>query len=298
MSSSSSILSRLSENQFRGVVIAINLLLVIVIVRMRFCYEPELPPKPPKPKGVSIAEAKATAMRVDRNQEVYAQYLLRDSREHGIEPTTVKAMGKVIPYRQSRMRHLLVPGKKDFAEFAGLRLKVRAGKVPGSARTQMLLDIENTTDRHLAYRVTTRPSKGTRPCSKKRDLGHNAIAVAPKGIETRTECIYRRGWGLEIKRIEVMPLEPLSYYYVSQLMPSTLSIDDRVARGHLPAGGGKPCRSLLSARTRRQLSSGALQWRDLVDFFARHSCKTYDFPNGYVAWDEAEQSSLPAVEGR
>ena len=294
----SSVLSRLSDVQFRGLVVAINVVLIIFVMRLRFCYEPVLPPKPAKPKAVSIADAKATSMRVDRNTEVYAQFLTRDSREHGLEPIPVKVMAKAIPYRQSRMRHLLVPGKKDSVHFAGLKLTVRAGKVPNSARTHMLLDIENTTESPMAYRVVTRPSKGVRPCHKKKDLGHNAIAVAALGKETRTECIYRRSWGLEVERIEVMPLTELSYFYVSAVRPSTLGIDDRVSGGHLSAGGGKLCKSLLSSRTRRALHSGDLGWRDLVDFYSRHPCKTYDFPSDYRAWNEDSESPLPAVQGR
>jgi len=290
-------LSRLSEMQFRAAVIVVNAILVILILRLRFCYEPELPPKPSKPAGVSIADAKATAARVDRNREVYGEYLVRDSREHGVEPVTVQQMAKAIPYRQSRMRHLLVPGKNDSTQFAGLKLTVRAEKVPNSSREHLLLDVTNTTDEPMAYRVVTRPSKGIQPCHKKKDLGHNAIAVAAGATETRTECIFRRSWGLEIERIEVMPLNKLSYFYVSQLQPSTLGIDSRVAGGHLPPGGGAPCKSLLSSRTRKALDSGQLEWRDLVDFFARHPCKTYDFPSDYKAWNKDAEADLPAVQG-
>jgi len=290
-------LSRLSEMQFRVAVIAVNAVLVVLILRLRFCYEPELPPKPSKPAGVSIADAKATAARVDRNRQVYAEYLTRDSREFGIAPTSVKDMAKAIPYRQSRMRHLLVPGKNDSTQFAGLKLTVRAGKVPNSSREHLLLDITNTTDAPIAYRIATRPSKGVQPCAKKRDLGYNAIAVAAGATETRTECIFKRSWGLEISRIEVMPLSKLSYFYVSQLLPSTLDIEGRVAGGHLPPGGGAPCKSLLSSRTRRAMESGQIEWRDIVDFFARHPCKTYDFPSDYKAWNKDAQAELPALSG-
>jgi len=296
MSIGSSLLGRLSEGQYRVAIIVVNAVLVVALVRMRFCYEPELPPLPPKPAAPSIAEAKATASRVDKNQAVYAEYLNRDAREYGIAPISPEKLAEAIPYRQSRMRQLLIPGgSKSSTEFAGLRLEVRTGQVEGSAREHLLFDIENTTDKHLAYRVTTRPSKGVQPCAKKKDLGHNAIALPPKGKITRSECIYQRTWGLEIERIEVMPISELSYYYVSSLPPQSLAIDTRASRGHLPAAGGRTCREVFSARVRRAIESGELDWRDLVDFYARHPCKVYDFPGDYRAWTEDAQAPLPAV---
>lgn len=298
---SSSILASLSDAQYRLLVLAANAVLIGALLTLRFCYDPELPPMPPEPKGPSAAEARAASQRVDKRVEVYKKHLRRDARELGLgAPPSVEDMAELIPYRQSRMRHLLIPGRKDTVEFAGLRLKLRIGEVEGSVRPHMLLDIENTTDTPVAYRVTTRPSKGVAPCSKKRDLGHNAIAVAAGSTETRSECIYRRPWGLEIQRIEVMPVKPLSHRYLSLVPPSTLGIDARVAGGHLPAGGGRLCNAFLSGRNQRALQSGHLTWRDLVDFYARHPCRVYDFPSSYRAFtpQDGDTAILPSAVGR
>ncbi|MBT8492769.1 MAG: hypothetical protein KJO07_06885 [Deltaproteobacteria bacterium] len=296
---SSSFLPQLSDSQFRIVVAVVNVILIAVVLRMRFCYEPELPAKPPRPKAVTAGEAKRTALNIDRNAQVYAEYLSRDSRRHGLTLMSATTMARAIPYRQSQMRHTLFPGKKkSSARFGGLALKVRAGKVEGTARTHLILDIENTTDKYLAYRIETRPTKGLAPCSKKRDIAYNAMAVAPKGKESRTECIYRDGWGLAITRIEVMELNPLSFYYVSSLPAKAVGLEGRLARGHLTADGSKPCKEFLSARTRRALEVGEVRWRDLIDFYARHSCETYDFPRSYTAWTEDAEGPLPALKRR
>ena len=47
---------------------------------------------------------------------------------------------------------------------------------------------------------------------------------------------------------------------------------------------------------RKALENGELQWRDLVDFYARHPCKIYEFPGGYKAWTESHRQPLPVVE--
>ena len=53
----------------------------------------------------------------------------------------------------------------------------------------------------------------------------------------------------------------------------------------------------MSAVVRNGLDRGDLQWRDLVDFYARHRCQTYQFPVSYKALKQDGERPIPAVDG-
>jgi len=45
------------------------------------------------------------------------------------------------------------------------------------------------------------------------------------------------------------------------------------------------------------IRSGDIEWRDLVDFFARHRCNTYSFFDRYKAFQGDGLEKLPVLEG-
>jgi hypothetical protein len=57
------------------------------------------------------------------------------------------------------------------------------------------------------------------------------------------------------------------------------------------------CRLYQSAEIDNDLRSGLTSWRDLIDFYARHRCKTYTFPSRYRALMPGGTISLPSVSG-
>jgi hypothetical protein len=161
----------------------------------------------------------------------------------------------------------------------------------------MVLSIENTTDTALAYKIDTRPSRGTQACQQKEDLIHNAMAVAAGDAELRSECIYRSGWKLKIRKVETVELPPVSYHYVSRLPAPQIGIERRATRGHRPPRG-KSCQLVLPATVAKGIESGETPWLDVVDFYARHRCETYTFPGSYKAIQQAGEVELPAAGAR
>ena len=95
---------------------------------------------------------------------------------------------------------------------------------------------------------------------------------------------------------ETVALPKLSYYYVSALSPTAVGLDRLSSRGHRAVGGRLPCQTFQSAVLDGALRTGATTWRDLIDFYARHPCQVYTFPNGYKAFSTDGERALPAVE--
>jgi hypothetical protein len=289
------LLPDVSDSVYRIGVGVLGLALFALLVNLKFCPAVSLPRKPAKPE-TNLAEAKDVTKRFDNNRKVYDRYLKRDSRKYGVEPAVdSKAMEAAIPYQETIRPVKLDPKGRTQTVANGLQLSLKVKKIKGTHLRQMVLRIENLSEKHVAYQIHTRPSKGVKPCSQKEDIRHNALAIEPGGVEERSECIWRKGWGLEINRVETMELNELSYLYVSQLPAASLPVDLRVVSAHRPVAEDKPCKLYLPSKLKRSIGKGETGWRDIIDFFARHRCKTYDFPSNYKAWTADSQGELPAV---
>ncbi len=284
----------LSETQFRIAVAVGAAMLAGLMIKVRFCYDPSLPAAPPPPR-FSVEDASDVSRRVGQSSDLYANYLRSDSLAQGIQPpTTLDQMSAVFPYQIDNQRRTLSAGGEPIT-VAGLRLRLTAQRIADERGQQMVLEIENTSQEPLAYRVQTRPSKGTKPCHGKQDMLHNAIVIAPGTSVMRVECLYRDGWELEIDSVETIQLPELAAIYVSWMSPTELGIDARTSRGHRPTGMAKQCDRHHAASIQRSLERGEITWRDLIDFYARHRCTTYSFVSDYKAFTRNKERALPAT---
>jgi hypothetical protein len=84
---------------------------------------------------------------------------------------------------------------------------------------------------------------------------------------------------------------------LSQVPPTVVGIEERIARGHRGVQTGESCSSMLSQVVRTGIDRGDIGWRDLVDFYSRHRCQTYQFPPSYRALKSDGERALPAVGG-
>jgi hypothetical protein len=208
-------------------------------------------------------------------------------------------MSHAFTFAASDQRLALAPGHHhDSADVLGLHLALQVEDIEGTTHRQMVLTIQNRTSDFLAYRVDTRPSQGTRPCFEKADYAHDAVALAPGEKARRSECMYRSGWRLFVDRVETVVVPRLSYYYLSAVPPAALGLALLPSRGHQPAGGRSMCQIFHPAELERAIRSGDTTWRDLVDFYGRHSCQTFVFPAGYKAFQHDGERPLPAVTVR
>jgi hypothetical protein len=284
------------EQKTRYATMAGGAVLFLVLLVFGLDYQLALPAKPPRPK-VTAAGAAKYAAGVDRTPEAWLNYLRMDARGFAVPAPSPDELSDVFAYRSDEQARMLDPKGQRTLEAAGLRLTVAVKEQSNRHKKLLVLQIENLTGRHLAYRVETYPTKGTQVCADKEDLTHNAMALAPGGMEMRSECIYRDDWKLKIKRVETVELGALSFHYVSSLAPAELGYERRASRGHAPPSGRK-CSLFLPAAITRGVESGDIEWRDLIDFYARHRCQTYAFPVGYKAFGRPKERPLPAAPAR
>ena len=98
-----------------------------------------------------------------------------------------------------------------------------------------------------------------------------------------------------ISKVETIEVPPLSAWYLSQVPPSVMGIDDRLSRGHRGVTGGGTCSPVVPQVVRTSLERGEIGWRDLADFYARHRCQSYVFPASYRALKKDGELTIPFV---
>ena len=279
----------MADQQFRLSVLLGGAALVIVITAVRFCGSLSLPAKSPPPQGPSGTQTQLLSRSMG-SPEVYRKFLEDDASAAGVRVPSVAEMSRKLPYRVDDARHVLQPGEPPL-EIAGLRLHLER------ANEGLVMVIENRIKSDLAYHVATTPSLGDYVCNSARPLPFNANVVARGGTETRTECVWRTGMSIAVTKVETLEISALSSWYLSQVPPKLLGIEDRLARGHGDAEGREKCSQVISQVVRSGVDHGDIGWRDLADFYARHRCQTYSFPSRYRAFKSDEERAIPAAEG-
>ena len=276
----------ITDAQFRMIVFGAGALLALGIGSARFCGGVSLPPKPDKPATIQSETDLRT--RATTSPSVYLEYLTKDAASAGVRTPSLDDMTRKLVFRIDEARHVLELGARPL-EIAGLRLQAqRSGDT-------IVLDITNTTSATLGYYVATTPSPNINTCSQSRPLPFNAMVIGRNSHETRVECAYRDDMAIVVTHVETVELAPLQAFYVNQVPPTMVGIDDRIARGHQGPRGGEKCSTVMSQAVAAGLERGEIAWRDLVDFYARHRCQTYQFPSTYRAFTTDGQREIPAA---
>lgn len=280
----------MSDPQFRLGVLAGGVVLACVITYLRFCGPMSLPAKPPPPAAVSpTGTSRQLLSKTTATPAVYLDFLARDAAAAGTHAPSLDEMSRKLVYRVDESRHSLEPGQPAI-EVAGLRVYLeRSGD-------DVVLVVRNLVAGEVAYEVTTLPSMGTQLCANSKPLPFNAMVIGKGATETRTECVWRTGMAIVVTKVETLELPPLSAWYVGQVPPSLVGIEDRVSRGHRGIETKERCSSVMSQVVRAGIDRGNIGWRDLVDFYARHRCQTYQFPPSYRAFKSDGERGLPAVD--
>jgi hypothetical protein len=219
---------------------------------------------------------------------MYLDLLARDAAAAGLPKPKIEEMSRKLSYRVDERQHVLEVGQPPI-EVAGLKLSaVSTGEALG-------LEMRNTTRSDLAYLVISTPAPDPAGCAAARPLPLNVMVIGAQQHETRVECVWREDATITISRVETIELSPLSAWYVSQVPPAVVGIEDRIARGHRVEQTGERCTSILPQAVKTGLERGEIGWRDLVDFYARHRCQTYQFPLSYRAFKSDGALRLPVA---
>ncbi|HUJ58528.1 MAG TPA: hypothetical protein VLX92_08550 [Kofleriaceae bacterium] len=276
-----------SDTQFRIAVLAGGALLVAVIIGVRFCGELSLPPKPAPSAEPTGTESQLLA-KSTTSPSVYRDFLEHDAALAGVRAPTIEEMSRKLAYHIDEPSHgiALAPGKPPI-ELAGLRLHIERKD------DTVVLAIQNLLDADVAYEVVTRPSVDPSACTQVVARPIDAIVLAKGATALRTECGWFDDITIVVTKVETMEVPPLSSWYLSQLPPRVLGVEERVARGHR---ANDQCSPVMPAVVRTGIERGEITWRDLVDFYARHRCQTYQFPPTYRAFKSDGERELPAVD--
>ena len=274
----------MSDQQFRMGVVAGAIVLVAVITSLRFCGHMSLPPKPPEIRAAS-GTSRQLLTKSTASPGVYRQFLQTDAELAGVRAPSVDDMSRKFAYRVDEAKHTLELGKPPI-EIAGLKLHLE------QTGDQVALVIQNAVQSDVAYHVVTNASS-VYACKDVRPLPFNAMVLPMNGQETRAECV--AGPPIVVTKAETVEIPPLSAYYLSQLPPALVGLDDHTARGHRTSSKS-PCVASMPAVVRSGLETGDIGWRDLVDFYARHRCQTYQFPSSYRAINADGQRQIPVVD--
>jgi hypothetical protein len=278
----------ISDAQFKAGVFGAAGVLVLGITVVRFCGSVSLPEKPAAQAAQPTGTREQLADQTNASPVVYQDYLSKDASAAALRVPSLEDMQRKLLFRIDESRQVLEVGQ-DAITTAGLKLAVRRQD------NTIVLDIENTTNSDLAYHVVTEPTPKIAGCNSVTPIEHNAIVIAKEEKQTRVECSWHSGMAIAVTLVETAEVLPLSAWYLNQIPPAQVGIDDRVARGHRVPKGAERCISLSSQAVRSGLENGEIRWRDLVDFYARHRCQTYPFPASYRALTVDGQRRIPAM---
>jgi hypothetical protein len=278
----------ISDVQFKGAVAGAAAVLVLGITMMRFCGSVSLPDKPEPVTSNAGSTSQQLVEQANASPVVFQDFLTKDSAAANVRVPTVEDMSKKLLFRIDEGRQVLEVGERPI-ETAGLRLLARR------ENDVLVLDIENITKSDLAYHVISEPAPKIAGCNSVPPLSVNAIVIAKGEHQVRVECQWRPGMAIAVTRVETAEVSPLSAYYLNQLPPAQVGIEERSARGHRIPKSAERCIALGSQAVRSGIEKGEIQWRDLVDFYARHRCQTYPFPASYRALTADGQRRIPAL---
>ena len=276
-----------SDGQFRLGVVAAAIVLGLGIGTVRFCGSVSLAPKPSPPANVS-APTRDLLSKTSGSPAVYQDFLSKDASSAGVITPTYEEMTRKLSFRSDDARHLLEVGQPPI-DLAGLRLSAVY------ANDTLALEIVNTTKSDLGYYIKSTTTPNVADCKRARPLPFNAMVIDKGAKETRVECVKREGMAIAVTKVETVEVSPLSAYYLRQVPPALVGIEDRVARGHEAPKTKEPCSPIQSQAARTGFERGEIGWRDLADFYSRHRCQTYSFPLGYRAFTEDGQRQVPAA---
>ena len=259
---------------------------VAVVTLMRFTEKHQPPPPPPPPPA-----PEQNVGRILRYKEQYYKASTEeDAKRWNVAPVEPAEMAQPIPYAAELTEPRAVKVQRDTIDTPHLRIGSRVIKewaaTPSGQRFRyehIVLSITNKTDHPLAYLVET-SIRHPEQCRSQGAISHNALALKPGETAERTECLWHKDAQLTLKRVEVMELRKLSYYYVSRLNPVQVQLDARTAAGHAVPAPAKECRFVPWRDIQASAEQAGTGWADVIDFYARHNCDEYSFWRGYRRW--------------
>jgi hypothetical protein len=224
------------------------------------------------------------------SEAYYRASLDEDAKRFRVAPMDPAAMAQPLAWASELSAPRTMKVQRDALETPHLKITTRVIKEWAATASgqrfrfeHIVLSITNRTARSLAYLVDTAVSH-PETCRSQGAISHNAIALKPGETVARTECLFHKGQILRIKRVEVLELPQLSYYYLSRLNAIQVQLDPRTGAGHAIPPPAKECNFVPWRDIQASAEQAHTGWADVMDFYARHNCDEYSYWRGYRRW--------------
>jgi hypothetical protein len=177
---------------------------------------------------------------------------------------------------------VLAPGRRWSSDAIELQVLVervtvqRAGAAIGTAHR--LVRITNAGERPLAYLLRAK-AQPEGECIARGARQHNAMALLPG--ESADIVVCANGGQVRVEELKILEVTPLGYAYLSKLSPLAVGHDATTAASHRAPKSWPLCMETPVTRLTQALRRGDLEWEDVADFYARHSCERFQIPEGY-----------------
>ncbi len=280
---------QVTDSQYRIIVALAGIGLVAGLTTWQFCGDVRIAAKPPAPilRGKTAGELFTTSTQTN---SVWAGYLESDAHTAGIAVPSQAEVAKVLRWREGQTATDLTINSPA-VDLARMSMSFKHDTATDNA----VVILTNTSDHPLAYHVTAATSASSYVCNNVKPSPHNTMVVAARSSETVAVCQFRDGITANIK-LQTIELTPLAAYYVQQVPPTLIGMDDKLAKiHHNDRATRSSCDTKPSSGVKGGLGNGKIRWRDLIDFYARHRCETYRFPFTYRAFTTDGERPLPAV---
>ncbi len=267
--------------------------IVIAVVSLRFLQKEPPPPPPPPPSP------EQSVGRILRYSAPYYKAIVdEDEKRYKLPALEPAALAEPFAYASELAQPRRLKVEHDTVETPHLKISSRVAKEWAATDTgqrfryeHIILAITNRTQRPLVYLVDTSINHPER-CQMHGAMAHNAIALKPGETVERTECLWHKDSVLTLRRVEVLEVPMLSYYYTSRLNPMQVMLDERTAVGHVVPPPAKQCSFVPWRDIQASAEQAHTGWADVMDFYARHNCDEYSYWRGYRRW--TEPGVLPA----
>ncbi|MFV8750837.1 hypothetical protein ACNOYE_09840 [Nannocystaceae bacterium ST9] len=157
-----------------------------------------------------------------------------------------------------------------------LRVK-RSGLESTSAHT--LLRLHNVGSVPIAYWLVAR-SKDGGDCRMRAITQYDALVLGPD--EQARISICSGSHAVEILDLRAMELTEIGARWIRQVPAQAFGLDEIAVRSHKPLKHVPPCSQVPVQDSAKRISAGPAQWEDMVDYYSRHDCNFYRWPEGYV----------------
>ena len=243
-------------------------------------------------KAEAEAEAKAEAEAakpkapptLEEIEAEYRRHVAETAATLGVEAPSVDALREANTFEHLVSHGSTVTISPGTARTLGsLRLKVRVdtlnlqrGGIQSKGQHTML-EVTNTTDRPLAYRLIVRKAE-IGDCRSPVVFNYDAMVIDAGAKTEVSVCSGRQS--AEIIDLRTLSLTEVGARWIRQIPPLAVGNEPMAAKSHEVAEDIEECHE-DTTEIARMMAENLVKWEDVIDFYSRHDCQHYAWASEY-----------------